>query len=122
MMDAIGITCSDGTSRGPVGGSGGSAVSTSPCSEGYRRVEVNFVTNYGWNSIGGIVLTCGTAQNSIMGFNSGTITAFECPAGQKLNVVTGTEGIGSGDFSHCLCRVVYSLRFTCTGQNLGLNR
>jgi hypothetical protein len=122
MMDAIGIKCSDGTSRGPVGGSGGSAVSTSPCADGYWRVEVNFVTDYGWNSIGGILLTCGTAQSSIMGYNSGTMSAFDCPAGQKLNGVTGTEGIGSGYYSHCSCQVVYSLRFACsTGKNSGPN-
>jgi hypothetical protein len=120
-MDAIGITCSDGTSRGPAGGSGGSAVSASPCSDGYWRVEVKFVTDYEWNSIGGISLPCGTAQSSIMGYTSGTISAFDCPAGQKLNGVTGTEGIGSGYYSHC-CQVVYSLRFTCsTGKNLGLS-
>ena len=114
-MDAIGVTCSDGTVLGPAGGTGGSAASSSTCPSGFSSVQETFVTDYGWNSIGGILVSCGGTQSGVMGFNSGSSQTFSCPAGQRLNGVSGTQGVGSGYYSHCTCQVVYSLRFSCVG-------
>ena len=116
VIDAIGVTCSDGTVLGPAGGSGGSAVSSSTCLDGFSSVQVKFVTDYGWNSIGGVLVSCGGSQSGVMGSDSGSLQNFSWPAAQRLNGLSGTQGVGGGDYPHCTFQVVYSLRFSSGNQ------
>jgi hypothetical protein len=119
MLDALGVVCSDGSTLGPFGGTGGSLLSTATCQNGFTSLQVEYVTDYGWNSIGGIVVACSGSRTSIDGFNSGVVNDFTCPAGQVLQTLRGTEGVGTGSYSHCACRVVYSLQLSCTPKGPG---
>ncbi len=108
MLDAVGVVCSDGSTLGPFGGTGGGSSSTATCQNGFSSVRVEFVTDYGWNSIGGIVTDCSGSRSSLDGYNSGVVTEFACPTGQVLQAVRGTEGGRNV--------VIYSLQFTCTAN------
>ncbi len=116
MLDAVGVVCSDGSTLGPFGGTGGSSSSTATCQNGFTSAQVEYVTDYGWNSIGGILVDCSGSRSSIDGFNTGVVSDFTCPAGQVLQSLRGTEGVGSGSYSHCACRVVYSMQLSCTAK------
>ena len=117
VLDAVGVVCSDGSTLGPFGGTGGSSSTTATCQNGFSSVRVEYVTDYGWNSIGGIVADCSGSRSSLDGYNSGVVTEFACPAGQVLQAVRGSEGVGTGTYSHCSCRVVYSLQVTCKAKS-----
>ncbi len=58
MLDAVGVVCSDGSTSGPFGGVGGSSSNTDTCQNGFSYVRIEYVTDYGWNSIGGIMVDC----------------------------------------------------------------
>ena len=119
MLDAVGVVCSDGSTSGPFGGVGGSSSNTDTCQNGFSSVQIEYVTDSGWNAIGGIMVDCYGSRSSIDGYNSGDVNVFTCPAGQVLQRVRGTEGVGTGSYSHCACRVVYSLQFFCTAEGSG---
>ncbi len=102
-MDALGVTCSDGTVLGPAGGTGGYAASSSTCPYGFSSVQVT-TDYYFYQSISSVVVSCGGSQTGIMGYNSGSVQTFSSPAGQSLNGVSGTQG-----------QLVYSLQFSFAG-------
>ncbi len=100
-MDAIAANCSDGSTLGPLGGSGGVAQWSETCQSGFSGIQV------WWDSqhIISIKVICNGIEKGIVGWSGGSSQAFTCPR-QVLSRIRGTAS-----------QYVYSLQFSCSGKH-----
>ncbi len=100
FMDAIAATCSDGSTMGPFGGSGGIAQWSETCPGGFSGIKVESDSQ----QIVAIKVICNGREQGIIGWGGGVSHEFTC-SGQVLKGLRGTAAV-----------LVYSLQFFCSGK------
>jgi len=88
FIDSIGLTCSDGISMGPYGGSGGGAFTTTSNS-GYTGLKVR-----SGNDVNKIVFLNGNTELSTIGANNGSSRPdLLCPDGKIMGIKTKSDNL-----------------------------